>query len=217
RKAPFLKLNKSLYGLRQAPKNWYDTLTSWFLEIHYEPSLSDACLYIHKDKDSFIFFHVDDMIVVGRTDEFEDLFLKRFPNSSAHEPDTLLGMNLDITPEAISLSQPSLIQKGLELLEMTECKPVKTPLNPGVQLHTADEEDHQKFLNLGINYRTFTGILNYLACRTRPDLASAVSILSRFNQRPGMSHWKAMLHCWKYLKGTQDCGLLLKPEPDTIA
>ncbi|KNZ52146.1 hypothetical protein VP01_3675g1 [Puccinia sorghi] len=97
RKAPFLKLNKSLYGLRQAPKNWNDTLTSWFLEINYVPSLSDACLYIHKYKDSFIFFHVDDMIVVGCTDEFEDLFLKCFPNSSAHKPDTLLGMNLDIT------------------------------------------------------------------------------------------------------------------------
>jgi len=212
RTAPFLKLVKSLYGLRQAPKNWYETLTSWFEEINYVPSVSDACLFIHRDKDSFIFFHVDDMIVIGRTDEFQDRFLNRFPNSTAHDPDTLLGMNLDIASDSIGLCQPALINKGLEMLNLVDCKPVKTPLTPAVQLSSATDEDHQEFLKLNVNYRTYTGILNYLACRTRPDLASAVSILSRFNQRPGLTHWKEMIHCWKYLQGTREMGLLLKPK-----
>ncbi|KNZ63436.1 hypothetical protein VP01_1144g6 [Puccinia sorghi] len=60
-------------------------------------------------------------------------------------------------------------------------------------------------------------MLNYLACCTHPDLAVAVSILSRFNQRPGFSHWKEVIHCWKYLKGTQHFGLVLKPDPSSIA
>ncbi|KNZ63156.1 hypothetical protein VP01_11804g1, partial [Puccinia sorghi] len=51
-----------------------------------------------------------------------------------------------------------------------------------IQLHSATEDDHKAFLKLGLNYQSFTGILNYLACRTRADLASSVSILSRFNQ-----------------------------------
>jgi hypothetical protein len=55
-------------------------------------------------------------------------------------------------------------------------------------------------------------MLNYFACRTRPELAAAVSILSRFNQKPGLTHWKEVLHCWKYLKGTANLGLLLKPK-----
>lgn len=76
RKAPFLKLVKSLYGLKQSPKNWYETLTKWFTEVDYMPSVSDACLFIHKDKDSFIFFHVDDLIVVGQTERFKNLFLQ---------------------------------------------------------------------------------------------------------------------------------------------
>ncbi|KNZ53367.1 hypothetical protein VP01_3263g3 [Puccinia sorghi] len=185
-------------------------------EIEYNPSVSDACLFIHKKKDSFIFFHVDDLIVVGKTDSFEKAFLERFPNSSAHSPDTLLGMNLNILNDSIELSQSALIQKGLELLNMEDCRPVKTPLTPAVQLATATEEDHQTFLKKNINYRSYTGMLNYLACRTRPDLAAAVLILSRFNQRPGLSHWKEVLHCWKYLKGTQHFGLLLKPDPSSI-
>ncbi|KNZ56887.1 hypothetical protein VP01_2294g4 [Puccinia sorghi] len=152
-----------------------------------------------------------------KTDEFQELFLNRFPNSSAHEPDTLLGMDLDIKPDSIGLGQQSLIMKGLEMLDMVNCKSVKTPLTPSTQLHAATDEDHQEFLKLNVNYRTYTGILNYLACRTRPDLASAVSLLSRFNQRPGISHWKEMLHCWKYLKGTQDLGLLLKPNVNSLS
>ncbi|KNZ55537.1 hypothetical protein VP01_2654g2 [Puccinia sorghi] len=216
RKAPFLKVVKSLYGLKQAPKNWYETLTKWFEEVGFCPSVSDACLFIHKDKESFIFFHVDDLIVVGQTERFEELFLDRFPNSSAHDPDTLLGMNVQVMENSISLSQPALIEKGLELLDLTKCKSVKTPLTPGVQLRTASDEDHLAFLKLNLNYRSYTGMLNYLACRTRPDLAAAVSILSRFNQRPGLSHWKEMIHCWKYLQGTKSLGLLLCPEADQL-
>ncbi|PLW16406.1 hypothetical protein PCASD_21365 [Puccinia coronata f. sp. avenae] len=216
RKAPYLRLVKSLYGLKQAPKNWYETLTLWFEEIEYAPSVSDACLFIHKNKDSFIFFHVDDLTVVGKPDEFEQLFLKRFPNSTAHSPDTLLGMNLIMAEDHVELSKPALIDKGLQLLELEDCKPVKTPLTPAVQLKKATKEDHQAFLKLNINYRLYTGMLNYLACRTLPNLAAAVSILSRFNQRPGLSHWKEVLHCWKYLKGTRHFGLLLQPCADTI-
>jgi hypothetical protein len=89
-------------------------------------------------------------------------------------------------------------------------------MTPAVQLHTATEEDHQAFLKLGINYCSFTSMLNYLACQTRPDLAAAVSILSRFNQRPGLTHWKEVTHCWKYLKGTKGMGLLLKPKAESF-
>ncbi|KNZ48420.1 hypothetical protein VP01_5683g1 [Puccinia sorghi] len=182
-KSPYLKSIKSLYGLNQAPMNC--------------PSVSNACLFIHKEKRSFIFFHVDDLIVVGQPDKFKKLFLARFPNSTAHAPDTLLGMTLNISDEAIELSQPSLIQKA-------------------VQLHTATHQDHLNFLKLNLNYQSYTGMLNYLSCRTRPDLAAAVSILLQFNQQPGLTHWKEVLHCWKYLKGTSNLGLLLKPKPGKL-
>ena len=61
-------------------------------------------------------------------------------------------MNLKISHNTIELSQPGLIDKGLELLELYDLQPVKTPLSPGVQLHTASDEDHQAFLALNINY-----------------------------------------------------------------
>lgn len=75
RKAPYLKLKKSLYGLKQAPANWYNTLTEWFETINFRQSTSDPCLYIHNDLNSYIFFHVDDLIVVGNVEAFEALFM----------------------------------------------------------------------------------------------------------------------------------------------
>ncbi|KNZ59920.1 hypothetical protein VP01_1642g5 [Puccinia sorghi] len=123
------------------------------------------------------------------------LFLKRFPNSSAHDPDTLLGMELRQEDNSISLSQEKLIDKGLAMMGMSDCRSVLTPLS----------------VNLKINYRSFTGILNFLACRKRPDLAPEVSILSSFNNEPGIKHWKEVQHCWKYLKGTLTLKLTLRP------
>ncbi|KNZ57474.1 hypothetical protein VP01_214g7 [Puccinia sorghi] len=125
-------------------------------------------------------------------------------------------MNVNVSEDSITLSQPALIKKGLEMLNLSDCKAVKTPLTPSVQLPTASDEDHAAFHKLNVNYRSYTGMLNYLACRTRPDLAAAVSILCRFNQRPGLSHWKEVLHCWKYLKGTQNRALLLKPKATAL-
>ncbi|KNZ47763.1 hypothetical protein VP01_616g6 [Puccinia sorghi] len=100
-----------------------------------------------------------------------------FQNSSAHVPDTLLVIKLDISEDFIGLFQLVLIEKGLYMLNLTT------------------NEDHQEFLKLNMNYWTFTGILNYI---------------------PGLSNWKEMLHCWKYLKGTQDHGLFLKPDTNEM-
>ncbi|KNZ56460.1 hypothetical protein VP01_23g8 [Puccinia sorghi] len=129
---------------------------------------------------------------------------------------TLLGMTLVVHNDSIELSQTGLMKKGLETLGLENCRPVKTPLTLATQLNTAMYADHQAFLKLNLNYRSYTGMLNYLLCRTRPELAAAVSILLKYNQRPGLSHWKEVIHFWKYFRGTSDLGLLLKSKNDKI-
>jgi hypothetical protein len=164
RKAPYLRLKKSLYGLKQAPANWYKTLTSWFEEVNFCQLTFDPCLFIHNDNHSYIFFHVDDLIVVGQVEVFEELFLTQFPESLGHDPDTLLGMDVELAEDVITLLQEKLINKGLNLIGLANCKPVQTPLLVSVQLKTATEDKKAEFPKLNINYRTFTGILNYLSC-----------------------------------------------------
>jgi hypothetical protein len=152
RSSPYLRLKKSLYVLKQAPANWYDTLTGWFEDINFHQSTSDPCLFIHNDHTSIIFFHIDDLVVVGNVEAFEGLFLNRFPNSTAHDPDTLLGMDVNIESNLIALSQEKLIDKGLDMLGLSDCKPVATPLLVEVQLLKATKEEEKEFKKLNLNY-----------------------------------------------------------------
>ncbi|KNZ60407.1 hypothetical protein VP01_15599g1, partial [Puccinia sorghi] len=117
-----------------------------------------------------------------------------FPNSSAHDPDTLLGMDLTYDSDHVTLSQKKLIEKGLELAGILECRPVNTPMSVRIQFNEAIPQERAEFERLKINYRTRTGILNYLSCQTRPDLDPAFSILSSFNNSPGINHWKQVIH-----------------------
>lgn len=109
----------------------------------------------------------------------------------------------------IHLSLPLHIEKGLSELNMTGCKAVSTPLTPGLHLAPADDDDHQKFLDLKINYRSPIGRLNFIAGLARPKISFAVSSLAKYCERPGLSHWKEICHVWKYLSQTKNLSLTL--------
>jgi hypothetical protein len=63
-----------------------------------------------------------------------------------------------------------------------------------------------------IPYLNAVGALMYLATTTRPDIAYTVGILARFNCNPGMAHWKAIKHVFRYLQGTKDKKLVYRPD-----
>ena len=63
----------------------------------------------------------------------------------------------------------------------------------------------------GVPYLSAVGSLMYLAMCTRPDIAYTVSVLSRFGTNPGVQHWKAVKHLFRYLRGTVDLKLTYRP------
>ncbi|PLW46770.1 hypothetical protein PCANC_09571 [Puccinia coronata f. sp. avenae] len=92
---PNSKLCKALYGLKKAPKNWYKTLISWLESIGFHESSCDPCLYLCDDKISWIFLHVNNLVLVGPGNDFKIKFEKRFYNSVSHKPNTVLGMKFE--------------------------------------------------------------------------------------------------------------------------
>ena len=60
-------------------------------------------------------------------------------------------------------------------------------------------------------YINAVGALQYLAVATRPDIAYSVGVLCRFNSNPGVQHWKAVKHLFRYLKSTLDLKLTYAP------
>lgn len=146
-------------------------LINWIKSQGFKESNCNPCLYMGVDKISVVFFHVNDLIVAGDMNGFKDAFLSKFHNSSAHKPNTLLGMKVEHRNGLIQLSLPLHIEKGLEELDISHCWPVSTPLTPGLHLHPADNKDHKNFLDLNINYWSPIGQLNFIAGLARPNIS----------------------------------------------
>ncbi|XP_035209128.1 secreted RxLR effector protein 161-like [Stegodyphus dumicola] len=115
-------------------------------------------------------------------------------------------LGIDIRQESgkLILSQENYITKILKNFEMDECKPIKTP---GILGENLDDIASSPPVSK-TKYQEALGSLMYLATGTRPDLAFAVSNLSRYNQDPREKHWKAVKRIFRYIKGTQNTCLV---------
>lgn len=173
-------------------------------------SSADPCLYINHSQSLYVFVYVDDLLIIGNSSEFSSRIKQKFRISHKGPLSKILGNHFIQTKSGSPLlHQPNHISTALEELGLTESKPISTPLTPNIKFKPASDEDHQKILNLNINFCTSTGFLNYIASRTRPDLSYSVSCLSRFNNKPGLSHWNEAKHVWRYVNATKDLALKL--------
>ena len=98
-------------------------------------------------------------------------------------------------------------EKILTKMDMDNCKPVKTAVDPGNRLVKATEDEDVLDQQ---SYQSLVGSLMYLATSTRPDIAYAVGTLARFCSKPNQSHWTAAKCVLRYLKGTSNFGILFR-------
>ncbi|XP_035842146.1 secreted RxLR effector protein 161-like [Helianthus annuus] len=93
---------------------------------------------------------------------------------------------------------------------MEGCKAVKTPIGAHFKLSLQDspKTEHEERYMSSVPYANVVGSMMYLMVCTRPDLAYAVSVVSRYLSCPGKNHWEAVKWILRYLKGTQDWGLV---------
>jgi hypothetical protein len=129
----------------------------------------------------------------------------------------LLGIQItrDRPKRTIALCQRLYILDILERFSMSNCKPVLTPMIPGLRLTAAMSPKcpEEVVAMKDIPYVSAVGALLYLATATHPDIAHTVSVLCRFNNNPGMQHWAAVKHLMWYLKGTVNLKLTYAPSP----
>ncbi|MBW0571605.1 hypothetical protein O181_111320 [Austropuccinia psidii MF-1] len=148
------------------------------------------------------------MAIFGKNlQSFKDQINKEFSIKDIGPADLLLGVKINQLEDCITLDQQHFIDSLLDLYGMQNCKTVSTPLVPNEYLSPATDEERKTFEEMGINFRSAVGSINYLSTATRPDLSHVVSSLSQYLEKPGTRHWKAFLHVLKYLRGTQELGL----------
>lgn len=134
------------------------------------------------------------------------------------EAQHLLGISLKcFSDNSVFLSQEHYVEKILAEHNMLNCRVVNTPMVPDSTLANASEDDHSTFLKLNVNYRKVLGSLNYLSMSSMPDIAFTISQLSQHLAKPGMSHWRAVIHLLLYLSGTRHYGIMLRSKRDLRA
>jgi len=206
------RLNKALYGLKQSPRIWYNTLAAFLMELGFSPLAAD--LGVFSKGNVYIAIYVDDILIAGPDlDEINQLkawLTKRFEMTDLGEISFYLGMEIKRhrPTKTLRLSQRAYLAKILDNLKMQDCKPVATPmdlskLTPAEKEYASSEADRQW-------YAGAIGSLMYLMLGTRPDIAFAVSCLSRFMSNPTSAHITAVKRVCRYLKGTQDLELVFR-------
>ncbi|KAJ9543932.1 hypothetical protein OSB04_023639 [Centaurea solstitialis] len=202
------KLRKALYGLHQAPRAWYDTLSSYLLENKFERGVIDKTLFIKRTKTDMLLvqIYVDDIIFGSTKDDmckdFEELMHKKFKMSSMGELTFFLGLQVKQKADGIFINQSKYVASMLQKFGMNDAKPASTPMETHKHL-TADVEGEEVDVH---NYRSMIGSLMYLTV-SRPDIMFAVCVCARYQVRPKESHLHAVKRIFKYLKGQPRLGL----------
>ncbi|GJT88020.1 putative ribonuclease H-like domain-containing protein [Tanacetum coccineum] len=165
------KVEKDLYGLHQAPRAWYETLSTYLLENRFRRGTIDKTLFIKKDKDDILLVqvYVDD-IIFGSTKkslctEFEQMMHKRFHMSYMGELTFFLGLQVKQKDDGIFISQDKYVADILKKFDFATMKTVITPMETNKAL-LKDEEDVDVDVHL---YRSMIGLLMYLT-DFRPDI-----------------------------------------------
>ncbi|KAJ4713974.1 Retrovirus-related Pol polyprotein from transposon TNT 1-94 [Melia azedarach] len=130
------KLKKSLYGLKQSPKQWYKRFDSYMIEISYTKSPYDCCVYYSKATNGsliYLVLYVYDMLIAtenkSNVQKLKDFLSVEFEMKDLGAARKILGMEIyrDISKKKLFLSQKEYIQKILSRFGMSTAKPIDTP------------------------------------------------------------------------------------------
>jgi hypothetical protein len=215
-KSIYWKLKRTLYGLSDSPKDFYDHVSNTLLGLGYIKTIADPCVFVKREGKEFTIcvIHVDDFIVVATDNHrIEDLKrdLKRtYTLTEAPELESFIGMYLKHNQDgSITLSQPGYTNQMLEDFEVDHLDIARTPMSTEF---TDEANDKTRDLNYEekMKFKKILGSLIFLL-RTRPDIAYAVIRLATRSQRAKLGDLNAIIRVLRYLKGTKDLGITFHP------
>ncbi|KAG8481596.1 hypothetical protein CXB51_026522 [Gossypium anomalum] len=183
-------LKKSLYGLKQSPRQWYKRFDSFMTSHDFKRSSFDSCVYFKKNNDgSFVYLllYVDDMLIAakdkGEIRKVKAQLSEEFEMKDLEPAKKILGMEIlrDRKTSKLYLSQKGYIEKLLCRFNMRSAKPVSTPLAAHFRLSSAlspQSDDEIEYMS-HVPYSSAVGSLMYAMVCSRPDLSYAVSAFGR--------------------------------------
>ena len=148
-----------------------------------------------------ICLYVDDMSIFGPNvnvvNETKNFLSSKFEMKDLGEVDVILGIKIKRTVNGFSLCQSHYIEKMLKRFDCFDVVSVRTPYDPSIHLKKNKDSSISQ-----IEYAKIIGSVMFLMNYTRPNIAYAVSRLSRYTHNPSNEHWNALHRLLRYLKST---------------
>ena len=220
------KLQRSIYGLKQASRSWNLRFDEVVKEFGFIKNGEEACVYkkVSGSAIAFLILYVDDILLVGNDIKFlgtiKDSLKRSFSMKDLGEAAYILGIKIyrDRSKRLIGLSQSTYINKVLKRFSMENAKKGFLPVSHGQSLSksqcpkTTDEREHMN----KVPYASAIGSIMYAMICTRPDVSYALSVTSRYQSDPGVDHWTAVKNILKYLNRTKEMFLVYGGDEELI-
>ncbi|PKU82366.1 Retrovirus-related Pol polyprotein from transposon TNT 1-94 [Dendrobium catenatum] len=204
------KLHKSIYGLKQSPRQWFQKFTAFLQSLGFQFSKADPSLLLYNQNSIQIFFliYVDDILVAGNDNTKIASILQQL-HSEFHlkqlgEVSLFLGIQVNKTEQGYFLHQAHYARELLHHAGFLECKPAATPMGTK-RKHSVDDQPFQD----PSHFRKLAGSLQYLTI-TRPDIAFATNSICQHMHKPRITDYQDLKRLLRYIKGTVDFGLPLQ-------
>lgn len=205
------KLRRSLYGLKQAPRSWSDTFREFLKPFNFKASEADSCIFhgVVSDSDVYLALFVDDGLVASKSKTVLDLVVKSLQKHfeiTLGDARCFVGLQIerDCVNKTMFIHQNAYVRRIIDKFCMNDAKAVNVPADPNVVLEPRHEDD----VKSNVPYREAVGSLTFLAIVSRPDIAFAVSTVSRYLSNFNDNHWQAVKRIFKYLVGTSNVGIM---------
>jgi len=205
------KLQKALYRLKQAPRDWFSRIESYFIKEGFKSSSNEQTLFIKKKgaKILIVSIYVDDLLFTGDDEEllgeFKCYMKKEFDMTDLGQMRFFLGIEVIQRSDGIFICQRKYATEVLNRFGIENYNSVCNPILPGQKIGK-DENGTKVDATL---YNQIVVSLMYLTA-TRPDLMFVMSLISRFMACPTQQHFATTKRVLRYLKGTVNYGVFYK-------
>ncbi|KAK9008771.1 hypothetical protein V6N11_080249 [Hibiscus sabdariffa] len=218
------KLQRSIYGLKQASRSWNLRFNEAIQEFGFIRNEDEPCVYKKFSGSivSFLILYVDDILIIGNDiptlQSIKTWLSSCFSMKDLGEAAYLLGVKIyrDRSRRLLGLSQSTYIDKVLKRFSMEESKKGFLLMRHGISLskemYPSMPQERERMSQ--IPYASAIGSIMYAMICTRPDLSYALSMTSRYQANPGEGHWTTVKNILKYLRRTEDVFFVYEGEEE---
>ena len=210
------RLNKGLYGLKQAGHLWHKVMCKKIVELGFKQAHADPCVFTLENDGkiiAIIALYVDDFIITGiftHIISFKDKILNIFKGKDLGESKFILGIQITQTQQNVELLQSTYVNRLIDEVGMTGANFTQVPVSGGDVKESTTQGQNFDALETSTPYRNIVGKLMYAMVGTRPDIAFAVGYLSRFSSNPTKFNLNMAKKCVRYLISTQNLKILFR-------